>query len=50
MTELIDLDVDDLAVLMAALLIAAGYDPDDGARLVACMVADEMESGVATVH
>jgi len=49
MTELIDLDVDDLAVMMAALLIAAGYDAEDGARLVALMVADEMTDG-ATIH
>jgi hypothetical protein len=49
MTE-IDLDVDDLAVLMAAILIAAGYDAEDGARLVALMVADEMEAGAVSIH
>jgi hypothetical protein len=45
-----ELDVDDLATLMAALLIAAGYDADEGAQIAACMVADEMESGGGTVH
>jgi hypothetical protein len=49
MTE-IDLDLDDLASLVAAILLAAGYDAEDGARLVALMVADEMADGPAAVH